>query len=286
MRSFSAVVAVAVLLTSVSASATTLIYNDFSDVSGLTVNGNAAVATDGGGRKVLRVTPSLQGQAGSSFSTSSITLGADVSFSTRFTFNFNNQLNDGADGLVFVVQTNSNSVGGSGGGIGYYQIPNSVGIEFDNWFNGEFPANDPDGNHVGIDLAGSIISSPAVTSPYLLDSGKDLTAWVDYNGATQLLEVRLSDTVSRPSAALLSSTVDLVDILGTPNAFVGFTSGTGYAAANHDVISWEFRDQYDPIPGDPVRGVPEPANWAMMIAGFGMVGTAIRRRRTVQPRLI
>jgi hypothetical protein len=26
--------------------------------------------------------------------------------------------------------------------------------------------------------------------------------------------------------------------------------------------------------------VPEPATWAMMIAGFGMVGGALRRRRT------
>lgn len=36
----------------------------------------------------------------------------------------------GADGLVFVVQTNSNKVGG-GGGIGYQGIPNSVGVELD-----------------------------------------------------------------------------------------------------------------------------------------------------------
>ena len=30
----------------------------------------------------------------------------------------------------------------------------------------------------------------------------------------------------------------------------------------------------------PVAGVPEPANWIMMIAGFGLVGFAARRRRT------
>jgi hypothetical protein len=27
--------------------------------------------------------------------------------------------------------------------------------------------------------------------------------------------------------------------------------------------------------------IPEPANWAMMIAGFGLVGAAMRRRRTI-----
>jgi hypothetical protein len=29
-----------------------------------------------------------------------------------------------------------------------------------------------------------------------------------------------------------------------------------------------------------IAGVPEPANWALMIAGFGMAGAAMRRRRT------
>jgi hypothetical protein len=31
---------------------------------------------------------------------------------------------------------------------------------------------------------------------------------------------------------------------------------------------------------NPLPGVPEPASWAMMIAGFGLVGAAMRRRRT------
>lgn len=34
--------------------------------------------------------------------------------------------------------------------------------------------------------------------------------------------------------------------------------------------------------GGPTGGVPEPTSWALMIAGFGMVGSAIRRRRKVQ----
>jgi hypothetical protein len=33
----------------------------------------------------------------------------------------------------------------------------------------------------------------------------------------------------------------------------------------------------------PVGGVPEPASWAMMIAGFGLTGAAMRRRRSVLP---
>ena len=33
-------------------------------------------------------------------------------------------------------------------------------------------------------------------------------------------------------------------------------------------------------PGNPGGTVPEPATWALMITGFGLVGSALRRRRT------
>lgn len=267
--------AVAAAFVSSPALATTIVFNDFSSTAGLQMNGAAAAVNDGS-RTVLRVTPSNYNQAGSVFSTNPITLGADVSFSTRFTFNFNNQLGGGADGIVFTVQTNSNNVGGLGGGIGYEGVTNSVGIEFDNWYN--WPVGDPDDNHVGVDLGGSVASVLQATSPFGLDSGQDLTAWVDYNGASNLLEVRLASNNIRPAAALLSYNVNLAGVLGTPNAFVGFTSGTGAAAANHDIVNWEFRSTYSPITG----GVPEPGTWAMMIVGFGLVGGLARRRNAGQ----
>jgi protoheme ferro-lyase len=33
--------------------------------------------------------------------------------------------------------------------------------------------------------------------------------------------------------------------------------------------------------GELAPGVPEPASWAMLIAGFGLTGAAMRRRRAV-----
>lgn len=264
--------AVMLALAGGTASAATIQYNDFSSTAGLQLNGSAAAAVDGSARNVLRVTPSLLGQSGSVFSTSAVNLAADVSFSTKFSFNFNNQQNGGADGLVFAVQTVSNTAGGGGGGIGYEGLMRSVGVEFDNWNNGG--GDGFSDNHVGIDLNGNMNSVALNASlPVNLDLARDLFAWIDYNGATDTLEVRLSDIDVRPGAALLSYVVDLAGVLQTSNAYVGFTSGTGAAAANHDVLSWEFRDTYSPI--DP--RVPEP--FTLALVGIGLAGIGISRKK-------
>jgi hypothetical protein len=109
---------------------TVISYPDFSDVSGLTLNGDATQAGN-----VLRLTSEDFFQSGSAFNTAPITLANNTSFSTYFTFRISRPtigISDsdgpGADGLVFVVQTAANNVGGAGGGIGYEGIPNSLGV--------------------------------------------------------------------------------------------------------------------------------------------------------------
>jgi hypothetical protein len=264
------------------ADATTLLFNNFSSTAGLQLNGVTATlnpggmgATDFNNQNVLRLTNST-GQSGSAFSTTAISLDADASFSTVFNFRFTDQQNTGADGIVFVVQTVANTAGGGGGGIGYQNLGNSVGIEFDNWFNG---GSDPNDNHVGIDLNGNVNSVATSTAIAPLDSGAVFTAWVDYDGVTDTLEVRANTTGARPVAALLSYSVDLVSVLGQTDAFVGFTSGTGAAGADHDILSWQFNSTFDPI--EQVGDVPEAATLAIVGLGLIGLGTITRRRRLV-----
>lgn len=56
------------------------------------------------------------------------------------------------------------------------------------------------------------------------------------------------------------------------------TVGAGESISGLTFASSQNSFEVDDISGS---AVPEPATWAMMIAGFGLAGTALRRRRTV-----
>jgi len=259
-----------------SAWATIVNFTDFSSTAGLTLNGSAAPVVTGDG-PVLRLTPATTSQGGSAFSSATINA---AEFSSYFRFRitdpggtlFDDNPETGADGLVFVVQSVSSSLGGVGEGIGYKGIPDSVGVEFDTWHNSY--NNDPNSNHLGIDTNGVVDHGPG--SPYTLpidtrfDDGNIWYAWIDYDGST--LEVRANQTGVRPTAALLSRTLDIVALLGQTTAYVGFTSGTGADWGNHDLLSWEYRDQFNPIG----QIVPEPMTCTML--GLGAAALLARRR--------
>ena len=258
------------------------VYPDFSNVSGLKLNGTAVRSGAD-----LQLTAASGFQNGSAFTTASTPLGNLNSFSTHFRFRITNSggIGDedgpGADGLVFVIQTISNNVGGAGGYLGYGGINHSLGIEFDTFNNGA-GFGDPNGNHVGIDLNGNIVSVKTAEERTRFNNGSVWNAWVDYNGLTDGLEVRWSLGSTRPINAQLTATEDLRSILGSNSAFLGFTAGTGSGYGTQDILSWEYRDSFNPIGSDP-SAVPEPSTAALAFAGLLTLGV-VRRRRAARNR--
>lgn len=217
-------------------------YPDFSSTAGLTLNGSAAQAGS-----ALRLTPALVDQAGSAFTTNPITLGTGGSFSTHFSFQITNSCGRGADGLAFLVQNDGagdGALGGAGGDIGYSGISPSLAVEYDSFFNRALgdPEGDASANHVGTGINGVVGSGIAVgLGAPQLDGGTVFYSWIDYNGFSDVLEVRLATVNVRPAAPTLSqAALGLVGILGGTSAHVGFTSGTGTSCGDHDVLSWHL----------------------------------------------
>ncbi|OCQ94630.1 hypothetical protein BCD67_03925 [Oscillatoriales cyanobacterium USR001] len=220
-------------------------------------------------------------QAGTAFLTERISLAENASFSSNFSFQISssNGVGDedgaGADGLAFVIQTLSNNVGGTGGGIGYGGIGQSVAIEFDTYYNKYF---DPNGNHIGLNLNGNLYSTAWTPVYPRMNNGGIWHSWIDYNGLSKLLEVRISTTENRPINPALSYVLDIASILKMPNAFMGFTSGTGSGMGVHDILSWNVKNYYDPIDkAQKTQEVPEPIS----IAGttLGILGAIYTRRQ-------
>ena len=145
----------------------------------------------------------------------------------------------GADGFAFVIQNdNAFAFGASGSGMGYGGIPHSLAVEFDTWGHPFF--GDPDSNHVSVqtlfDLPNSHepIASLGLNGNILeLTSAAVIRARIEY--APGQLTVYVDDMIN----PALDIAVDLT-LLGLDNgtAWVGFTSSTGGAFENHDLLNW------------------------------------------------
>lgn len=236
-------------------------FNNFSDSSSLTLNGNASVTSNG----VLRLTPEQGGRAGSAFYKNPISI-TDY-FSTHFTFKIHGGGYNGeerGDGFAFVFQGSSDKASALGGNLGYSGISPSIAVEFDTYKNDN--DNDPSKYHVGLDLNGTMTSITTQNSDLLKSNDSNRYAWIDYDGGW--IKIYLSESSEKPNAPTLSYEIGNLGSYG--NLYVGFTASTGAAYEIHDIISWEFTTE---------KPVAAPLPAAIYLLGSSLVGLLVLRRR-------
>ncbi|KAG8365156.1 hypothetical protein BUALT_Bualt18G0075000 [Buddleja alternifolia] len=169
-----------------------------------------------------------------------------ASFSTRFSFSIDN-INPSSfgDGLTFFLSPNNQTLGSPGGYLGLVnssQLTKNrfIAVEFDTKLDLHF--NDPDENHVGLDIDSliSIKTANPMSKAIDLKSGNLVTAWIDYLSDKKKLEVFLSYSSFKPDDPILSVEIDLSDYLKDV-MFVGFSASTEGSTELHYIENWSFQ---------------------------------------------
>lgn len=137
---------------------------------------------------------------------------------------------NGADGIVFMLQPVSTSIGSTGEGMGFSGIVPSIGITLDTWQN--INRNDPVYDHIsiqangepthGTDLAGPVQAS--VTSENIEDCQWHVFR-ITWDPATLWLRAYFDGNLRIEAQVNIISTIFNND----PNVFWGFTAATGGA---------------------------------------------------------
>ncbi|KAM1129030.1 hypothetical protein ACFXTH_038908 [Malus domestica] len=125
-----------------------------------------------------------------------------------------------------------------------------LAVEFDTGQNPEF--NDPDGNHIGIDLnnVDSASTTPAGYYnstggfvPVQMRTGQNVRAWIEFDGSNLEFNVTVAPTnVSRPSLPTLTYRETKIANYVSAEMFVGFSASKTQWIEAQRVLAWSFSD--------------------------------------------
>jgi len=226
----------------------------------------------------LRLTTANQNQHGAAWYSVQQPLASG--FTTSFQFQITNTgacagCSFPADGIALVIQDdpagtgalgytgngqnisygNADNSGGSGPGEA---IQNALAIELDTYHNPDY--GDPDGNHIAVQSCGVGANSsdhtytcpsgsPAKIALQSLPTGLSLsdgnihTITVNYVAPGSCTSNCNNLSVYFDSTLILQTTVNLPQLLNLVNsssAYIGFTAATGGSVENSDIVSWSF----------------------------------------------
>ncbi len=191
------------------------------------INGNATQISC----NCYRLTPDANSQSGSVWNLNQINLHNSFDFIFDVYFGTND---GGADGIGFVLQPISTTVGGGGGGMGFAGISPSWAVEMDTYQN----TNDPGVDHIAIIRNGDVNhgSPNTLVGPVQMSA----TSGNVEDGAWHQLRVVwdpnfTSVLVYFDGQLRLTQNYDMITNIfgGNSNVYWGFTAGTGGARNEH-----------------------------------------------------
>ena len=154
------------------------------------------------------------------------------SFDFKFSVYLGSNDQQGADGIVFVLQPISTNIGSTGGGLGFSGVTPSIGVTIDTWQNSN--NEDPVYDHISIQKNGDLNHSGSnnLAGPVTALQGSDNIE----DGQWHLLRIEWNPTskvmrTSMDGVERLSASVDLINSVfnGDPMVYWGFTASTGGA---------------------------------------------------------
>lgn len=180
-----------------------------------------------------------------------------ASFTSSFVFNIQPKSGSGGEGLAFIITSDDYLPDNSyGKWLGLFNASTNgsssskvLAVEFD---TRKSPGtNDPDGNHVGINVNGinsinfTSLDQVNLTGDYNGKTNYYVQALIEYDGQTKKLDVYVAkNNTPMPTKPVVSSIIDLSTILDQ-KAYFGFSASTGVDTELNCVISWNF--SIDPV---------------------------------------
>ncbi len=215
----------------------------------ISLNGSASRAAGG----AITLTPDQVFTRGSAFYATPVQVNANTGFKTQFQFVLDGAAGtNGADGFTVALQTSpeaSRALGSVGSYVGIGAVANSLAVQFDTYKN----VGDTAENTVSIVRNGDVFAPIATQAvPFDLNNGASYSAWVEYDGLTNQMTVFLSDGTAKPATAILTTAIDLFDVVGN-KAFIGFTAAAGGVANRQTITGWQFQTDTQVGVGDGLR---------------------------------
>ncbi|KAL3512754.1 hypothetical protein ACH5RR_025471 [Cinchona calisaya] len=181
-----------------------------------------------------------------------------TSFSTQFIFSILTKISTSPGyGLAFVLSASTslpNALAGQYLGVFSTSINGPPGplivVEFDIGRNSEF--NDPNDNHVGIDL-NSVESKVTESAGYYdrngsfvafrMRNGENIRAWIEFDGPRNEINVTIAPVeVQRPIRPLISFRDPVIANYVFGEMFVGFSASKTTWVEEQRVLAWSFSD--------------------------------------------